>query len=72
MSSKNSNEKWLIYVKSDNRKVVIGADKVEIITELFDSVMERNKQSATHKQPMKGSNFVFDYTLRDYITSVIR
>ena len=47
MSSKNSNEKWLIYVKSDNRKVVIGADKVEIITELFDSFMERNKQSAT-------------------------
>ena len=54
MSSKNSNEKWLIYVKSDNRKVVIGADKVEIITELFDSFMERNKQSATQKQPMNG------------------
>ena len=69
VSSKDSNEKCLMHFKRNNRKIMTGFEKEEIIQELFNLLLAIYQIGL--KQLVKGVSFPFDY-LTNFSTSFIR
>ena len=59
ISSKNFNETRDMHSRSDNFEIVIGADTIEIIRNLFNSILRRYQKRLAVS--MRGSEFVFDH-----------
>ena len=59
ISSKNFNETRDMHTKSDNYKIMVGANTNEIIKNLFNSLLKRYQNGLAVS--MRGSEFVFDY-----------
>ena len=67
ISSTESNEKPIIYSKSDNSIVIFDKDTDETIQKLFDSLLLNYQMSLEQSMRERGSNFIFDYVFRmDY------
>ena len=58
ISSLNTGEFCIMYLKSDNAKIMIGLETDDIINELFESFL-KNYQGGLETK-MRGSNFVFE------------
>ena len=69
LSSKDSNEKYLVHCKSDNREIMICIATEEVIEELFNFLLHRYQVGM--EELMKGSNF-FLIMLTDCSISDIR
>ena len=59
ISSKNFNETRDMHSKSDNYEIMIGADTIEIIRNLFNSTLRRYQGGL--EESMRGSDFVFNH-----------
>ena len=58
MSSKDSDETRTMHTKSNNIEIMIGNETDEIIRELFQSLLQRNREGS--EESVRGSEFVFD------------
>ena len=58
ISSKDSDENRNMHKKSDNIEIMTGRGTVDIIDELFKSILQKYKKEL--EESMKGSEFIFD------------
>ena len=58
ISSKDSDENRNMHKKSDNIEIMTGRETVDIIDELFKSILQKHKKEL--EESMKGSEFIFD------------
>ena len=58
ISSKDSDENRNMHKKSDNIEIMTGRETVDIIDELFKSILQKYKKEL--EESMKGSEFIFD------------
>ena len=58
ISSKNSNETCNVHRKSNNIETMVGSETVEVIEEIFKTVLQRYQKEL--EDLMKGSEFIFD------------
>ena len=58
ISSKDSDENRSMHKKSDNIEIMTGRETVDIIDELFKSILQKYKKEL--EESMKGSEFIFD------------
>ena len=58
ISSKDSDENRNMHKKSDNIEIMTGRGTVNIIDELFKSILQKYKKEL--EESMKGSEFIFD------------
>ena len=58
ISSKDSDENRNMHKKSDNIEIMTGRGTVDIIDELFKSILQNYKKEL--EESMKGSEFIFD------------
>ena len=53
----DSDETRIMYTKSNNIKITIGSDTIEVIEELFNSLLQRYQEGLETR--MRGSEFFF-------------
>ena len=58
ISSKDSDETRTMHTKSDSKEVLIGNETYEVITEFFDSLLQKYKKDL--KELMKESELIFN------------
>ena len=63
----DSNENRTMYTKSDNTEIMIGRDTIEVIGDLFKSLLQRYQENLEEK--MRGSEFGFHGVNRCIMTS---
>ena len=58
ISSKDSDETRTMHTKSDSKEILIGNETYEVITEFFDSLLQKYKKDL--KELMKESELIFN------------
>ena len=70
LSSKYSDETRTMHTKCNNIEIVIGNETVEIIRELFESLLQRYQEGL--EELMKGNEFVFDSIDSNFIKKKLK